>query len=83
MIFCLIKMAATYLGLVLHLLPNGRLIARVDRAPRVGEKVFDRMMKPVGRVDDVFGPVEEPFVSVRVDRHRGEFRFDGMEIFTR
>ncbi|MCI0497527.1 MAG: Gar1/Naf1 family protein [Thermoplasmata archaeon] len=76
-------MTATYLGRTLHLLPNGRLVARAERAPTVGERVYDRMMKPLGKVDDVFGPVDAPFISIRVEGARGGFRFEGMEIFTR
>jgi len=76
-------MAATFLGQVLHLLPTGRLIVRGETAPRVGTTVYDRRMRPIGRVDDVFGPVDRPFVSIRLDRPRPGFRFDGMDVFTR
>ena len=76
-------MSAKFLGKTLHLLPSGRLIAKVERAPPVGSTVYDRMMKPVGRVEDVFGPVDSPFVQIRMDRNKKGMGLEPMDIFTR
>ena len=76
-------MSAKFLGRTLHLLPSGRLIAKVERAPAVGSTVYDRMLRPVGRIEDVFGPVDSPFVQIRMDRSRTGMGLDAMDIFTR
>jgi RNA-binding protein len=37
----------------------------VEIVPKIGEKVVDENLKPVGKVFDVFGPVSSPYVAVR------------------
>ncbi len=76
-------MSAKFLGKTLHLLPSGRLIAKVEKAPAVGSTVYDRMLKPVGRVEDVFGPVDAPFVQIRMDKAKKGMGLEQIDIFTR
>jgi rRNA processing protein Gar1 len=76
-------MSAKFLGRTLHLLPSGRLVAKVESAPPIGSIVYDRMLKPVGRVEDVFGPVNDPYIQIRMERSRTGMGLDAMDIFTR
>lgn len=55
------------LGRVLHLSKNKNLIIRTSTPPQIGEKVIDRKNQKVGTVKDVFGPVKNPYVSVKPD----------------
>ena len=45
---------------------QGRLVVRTPEAehPEIGETVLDESLNDVGRIVDVFGPVERPFLTV-------------------
>jgi len=55
------------LGKVLHISKRGSIILRTDKTPSVGSRsvVLDSKAQEVGVIIDVFGPVKEPYVSVR------------------
>jgi len=53
------------LGVVENIAYDGSLVIRARFAPPTGAPVLDRRKRPLGRVGRVFGPVAEPFVSVR------------------
>jgi len=53
------------LGRVLHISPSRNVIAKTERAPRIGEVVVDENLKPVGKIFDIFGPVCSPYVAIR------------------
>lgn len=55
------------LGRILHLSKNKNLIIRTSTPPQIGKKVIDRKHQKVGAVKDVFGPVKNPYVSVKPD----------------
>ena len=44
---------------------DGSLLVRSEFAPTRGADVTDKRNRPLGRVSRVFGPVKEPFTSVR------------------
>jgi len=50
--------------------PGGRVLVRVERLPRLGEQVYSRSGKPIGRVEDILGPVASPFASVKLGADR-------------
>ncbi len=62
------------LGTVLHTSSHKNLIVRGDKTNQTGNKklfrintlVFDRRKTKIGKVNDVFGPVDQPYFSVRV-----------------
>ncbi len=53
------------LGVVEDIGHDGSLLVRSEFAPARGAEVLDRRNRPLGRVIRVFGPVKEPFTSVR------------------
>lgn len=55
------------LGKILHADKRG-LVARAERAPRLGAKVHDQARRPIGRVSDVFGPTNSPYVGIKPTR---------------
>lgn len=61
------------LGKVTHVSHRGSIILRSEKIPPIGAQVVDKKVQLVGRVQDVFGPVHRPYVSVRpkseVDGH--------------
>ncbi|MCK4938391.1 MAG: H/ACA RNA-protein complex protein Gar1 [Methanosarcinales archaeon] len=64
------------LGTVLHTSSHKNLIVRGDEnknkktwLPKMNIVVFNRKMKKLGMVNDVFGPVDYPYFSVRLYRN--------------
>jgi rRNA processing protein Gar1 len=41
------------------------VILKAENVPRIGDKVVDENLKPVGTVFDVFGPTSSPYVTVK------------------
>jgi RNA-binding protein len=44
----------------------------VETVPKIGERVVDENLKPVGKVFDVFGPVSSPYVAVKTTIQKPE-----------
>jgi rRNA processing protein Gar1 len=55
------------IGCVLHISSSGSAILKAKKLPRIGDKVVDEKMKPVGTVSDIFGSVSSPYVSVKAN----------------
>lgn len=59
------------LGVVLHatsyhnLLVRGELSSKKVASKIVGSVVVTKKMKKIGKVYDVFGPLEQPYISVK------------------
>jgi rRNA processing protein Gar1 len=53
------------LGKLLHISSSGNLILRAEVTPPLGVLVLTEDAREVGRVSDVFGPKNAPYVSVR------------------
>jgi len=53
------------LGRVLHVSQSRNIIITIENLPKIGEKVVDENLKPIGKILDVFGPVSSPYASVK------------------
>ena len=65
---------------------GGLAIARGDAGadpPRIGASVVDDSLSTVGRVVDVFGPVERPYVAVTPDGGVGLADLVGGKLYAR
>jgi RNA-binding protein len=56
------------LGVVEEITAEGNAVARSKDAPDVGSPVFDAGGRRVGTVRRIFGPVDEPYVSIAMER---------------
>jgi len=61
-----------WIGKVLHVTPFKHAITRIrptkGRLPvEVNMYVIDDDFRPVGKIDNIFGPIEHPYISVRLD----------------
>lgn len=57
-----------YLGTSIGTIDNGgRAVARCPKAPEIGDKVADGTGRVIGRVSKVFGPVDNPYISIRLE----------------
>ena len=53
------------IGHVLHVSNTKNMILKAKNIPRIGDKVTNENLKPVGTVFDVFGPTSSPYVAVK------------------
>ncbi len=53
------------IGHVLHVSSSRNIILKAEHVPRIGSKVIDENLKPVGVVFDVFGPTSSAYVAVK------------------
>jgi rRNA processing protein Gar1 len=51
---------------ILHIAKNGKLIFRLnsDTNLKIGERVFNSKLREVGKIQDIFGPVNSPYISI-------------------
>ncbi|MCA1813976.1 MAG: H/ACA RNA-protein complex component Gar1 [Halobacteriales archaeon] len=63
--------------------PRGQLLVRGKSSPRVGDRVTDVRGREVGRVQDLVGPVREPYVVVFVAQKGSAPKLLGQDLFTR
>ncbi|MFQ6065357.1 MAG: Gar1/Naf1 family protein [Candidatus Bathyarchaeia archaeon] len=61
-------MSLQRIGCVLHIGPSKNAILKSEKLPRIGDKVVNEKLEPVGIVFDIFGPVISPYVSVKTQR---------------
>ncbi len=71
------------LGKVLHITKRGSLILRVKKIPPMGPNavVLNTSAKRVGIVQDVFGPVKNPYVSIKPDDKERATRLVGQVLY--
>jgi rRNA processing protein Gar1 len=48
------------------------MILKAENIPRIGDKVANEKLKPVGVVFDVFGPTSSPYVAVKPNTQNPE-----------
>ncbi|MFX1564538.1 MAG: H/ACA ribonucleoprotein complex subunit GAR1 [Promethearchaeota archaeon] len=53
------------IGHVLHISAQGNVIARLNRAVRLGTRIFSTHSQQVGKVIDIFGPTIQPFAALK------------------
>jgi len=67
-------------GKALHISKTGNLVVRGTLAPRRGTQVFADK-KPIGTVQEVFGPIRSPYVSVKLRRGVKEESLPGKQLY--
>lgn len=65
------------LGTVSHLSKSRNLIVRMDelkpsdafkKAPKINSVVLNKSVKSIGKINDIIGPVSQPYVIINVSR---------------
>ena len=73
-----------FLGNSLHIANSGKLIARSSQTPTNGGIVYDSNKNKIGKVNYVFGPTKQPYISIRLFKsaNRDEIKKNyGEELF--
>lgn len=55
------------LGIVEDVIADGRAIVIGKSLPDINSTVFDQRERKVGKIKRIFGPVDEPYITVIVD----------------
>ncbi len=63
--------------------PSGRVLVSGTFAPEENDRVYDRKGSEVGRVVDIFGNVERPYVSISANRLIRREQLGGLELYVR
>ena len=66
------------LGNISHIAKSGKLIATTTQTPPSGAYVLTENKKKIGRVNDVFGPVKNPYVSINLFRSTNKEELENM-----
>ena len=56
------------LGCVETVSGEGRFVVKAAAVPEMNETIYDSEGKKLGNVKRIFGPIEEPYVTVSTDR---------------
>ena len=56
-----------FLGIVSELTSDGKAVTIAAESPEMGDPVFNARKRKVGKIIRIFGPVDEPYVSVKAD----------------
>lgn len=70
-----------YLGVGVHIGKSGLLTIKAKNPPKIGSSVMLKGFGIVGTVIDVFGPISNPYVSVKLTR-KPNAEVAGLEFFT-
>jgi len=54
------------LGKVLHTSSSGKVIVQLENLPKIGFSVIDEDLEEIGRVVDIFGPIDSPYSALKV-----------------
>jgi len=55
------------IGKILHITSDKNIILKAENRARIGDRVVDENLNPIGKIFDIFGPVSSPYVSVKAD----------------
>jgi len=50
---------------------EGKVVVEGERVPRLGARVYDSSMKPMGVVSSILGPTKRFFIEVKPSRQSG------------
>jgi len=55
------------IGYFIHRTPSGRLIGKslISRPPRIGIKIYNSKGKLVGKIVDIIGPINSPYIVIK------------------
>ncbi|GEM_PF-293666 len=65
------------LGQILHISKQNEIVIRGDEKkfsgsmkelPRINSLVLDKSIKPIGKVSGIFGPVDQPYFTLKPDK---------------
>ncbi|MCR6623196.1 MAG: hypothetical protein HA488_00035 [Candidatus Verstraetearchaeota archaeon] len=71
----------THAGKVLHKVNERLILARANKAPKTDSKVYDVDGKMIGSVYEIFGPVKNPYILIKVSNEKSTPKMKGSRIY--
>jgi len=71
----------THAGKVLHKVNERLILARANKAPKTDSKVYDVDGKIIGSVYEIFGPVKNPYILIKVSNEKSTPKMKGSRIY--
>ncbi|MHA1835790.1 MAG: H/ACA ribonucleoprotein complex subunit GAR1 [Candidatus Odinarchaeia archaeon] len=69
------------MGKPLHLSSQNHIIIKTNFAPKIGSNVYTKTKKFIGKIIDVFGPINSPFLSIKPNKKIEPTDYLGEELF--
>ncbi|MCK4651749.1 MAG: hypothetical protein KAT13_01500 [Methanosarcinales archaeon] len=60
------------LGIIQHRFGGMLIVRNSKQTPPIGSTVVTNTMKRVGTVQEIFGPVSHPYISVKINKSNGK-----------
>jgi len=70
-----------FLGTVDEIGKSGQLLIVSSKVPDTGDPIFDSDKKKIGSVKRIFGPIDEPYISVALDKGISSEKLKGKDIY--
>ena len=53
------------IGTISHITSTNKLIVPSNKTPRIGSVIVNKQHKPIGKINDIFGPTKQPYISIK------------------
>jgi rRNA processing protein Gar1 len=71
-----------YIGKIDDIIFDGRFILRTTFKPKIGTTVMNKHKKKLGRISQIIGPVNKPFVTIKPEKNiKSTFDLIGSEVY--
>ena len=71
-----------FIGKLDNIIYNGRFLARTSQKPKIGCTVLDKHKNRIGRVKQIIGPVENPYLIIIPNKDvKASFKLIGTDLY--
>lgn len=56
------------IGTISHITSTNKLIVPSNKTPRIGSVIVNKQHKPIGKINDIFGPTKQPYISIKTSK---------------
>jgi rRNA processing protein Gar1 len=71
-----------YLGKIDDIIYNGKILIRTTFKPSFGKTVVDKHKKAIGKIQQIIGPVQEPYIIISPKKEfKASFKLIGTDVY--
>ena len=56
------------IGTISHITSTNKLIVPSNKTPRIGSVIVNKQHKQIGKINDIFGPTKQPYISIKTSK---------------
>jgi len=71
----------THAGKILRKVNERLILAKAKKAPKTDSKVYDSDGNIIGSVYEVFGPVKNPYILIKISDEKSTFKTKGSRVY--